>query len=103
MEIRMSTALRFSQDWLDKNAEHALAARSTLSFGLPIFDATVLGGQELQPHSIRAGDQPGKFFTWFPARRRCAPPVRRLESGRAFCSATQGKTSSRSTVRRWVA
>jgi len=58
------TALRFSQDWLDRDAEHAFAARSTLSFGLPIFDATVLGGQQLQPPFIRAATT-GKFFAWF--------------------------------------
>jgi len=58
------TALRFSQDWLDRDAEHAFAARSTLSFGLPIFGATVLSGQELQAPAIRAATT-GKFFAWF--------------------------------------
>jgi hemolysin activation/secretion protein len=35
------TALRFSQDWLDRDAERAFAARSTFSFGIPVLDATV--------------------------------------------------------------
>jgi hemolysin activation/secretion protein len=47
------TALRLSQSWLDRNAEHALALRSTLSFGLQALGATVT-------------DTPptGQFFTW---------------------------------------
>jgi hemolysin activation/secretion protein len=58
------TALRFSQNWLDRDAEHAFEVRSTLSFGLPIFDATMLRGQQLQPPFIRAATT-GKFFAWF--------------------------------------
>ncbi len=47
------TALRLSQSWLDRNAEHALALRSTLSFGLQALGATVT-------------DTPptGQFFAW---------------------------------------
>jgi hemolysin activation/secretion protein len=35
------TALRFSQDWLDRNAERVVALRSTFSFGIDAFGATV--------------------------------------------------------------
>ena len=49
------TALRWSQDWLDRDAEHAFAARSTLSVGLPIFGATVVSGATTT----------GQFFSWF--------------------------------------
>jgi hemolysin activation/secretion protein len=49
------TPLRFSQDWLDRDAEHAFAARSTLSFGLPIFGATVESGAATT----------AQFFSWF--------------------------------------
>jgi hemolysin activation/secretion protein len=47
------TALRLSQSWLDRNSEHALAMRSTFSFGLEALGATVT-------------DTPptGRFFTW---------------------------------------
>jgi len=38
------TALRLYQDWLDRDAEHAFAARSTLSFGLHALGSTVTGG-----------------------------------------------------------
>jgi len=47
------TALRFTQDYLDRDAEHALALRSTLSFGLPILGATVTS---MEPT--------GKFLSW---------------------------------------
>ena len=47
------TALRFSQSWLDRNADHALALRSTFSIGLPIFGATIT--QALPS---------GRFFVW---------------------------------------
>src|SRR5215469_1505300 len=49
------TALRLSQDWLDRDAEHAFAARSTFSFGLPIFGATQVSGATTT----------GQFFSWF--------------------------------------
>ena len=49
------TALRWSQDWLDRDAEHAFAARSTLSFGLPIFGSTAVSGATTT----------GQFFSWF--------------------------------------
>jgi hemolysin activation/secretion protein len=51
------TPLRFYQDWLDRDAEHAFAARSTFSLGLQTLGATVT-------------DMPGpgiptaKFFAW---------------------------------------
>jgi hemolysin activation/secretion protein len=47
------TALRFSQSWLDRDAEHALALRSTLSFGLETLGATVTN---MTPT--------GQFFAW---------------------------------------
>jgi len=53
------TALRFSQDWLDRDAEHAFAARSTLSFGLPVLGATVEHGQPAMSGTT------GEFFSWF--------------------------------------
>ena len=48
------TALRFSQSWLDRNAEHALALRSTFSVGLGAFGATVV--DTTLPSS--------RFFVW---------------------------------------
>jgi hemolysin activation/secretion protein len=39
------TMLRFYQDWLDRDADHAFNARSTLSFGLHAFDATITNTQ----------------------------------------------------------
>ena len=47
------TALRLYQDFLDRDAEHALALRSTLSFGLHALGATVTS----MPPT-------GKFFSW---------------------------------------
>ena len=47
------TALRLSQSWLDRDSEHALALRSTLSFGLQALGATVTD----TPPS-------GRFFAW---------------------------------------
>jgi hemolysin activation/secretion protein len=53
----VDTPLRLYADWLDRDAEHAFAARSTFSFGLRDFGATVT-------------DMPGRgiptaeFFTW---------------------------------------
>jgi hemolysin activation/secretion protein len=47
------TALRFTQSWLDRNAEHAFALRSTMSFGLQALGATVTN---LPPT--------GQFFAW---------------------------------------
>ena len=57
------TALRFYQDWLDRDAEHAFAARSTLSFGIDALGATVVdpaltGGPATGPAIT------GKFFDW---------------------------------------
>lgn len=54
------TALRFYQAWLDRNAERAFAARSTMSFGLPIIGATEPpSGTTLAP-----GTPSGTFFSW---------------------------------------
>ena len=47
------TALRLYQDWLDRDAEHALALRSTLSVGLHALGATVTS----MPPT-------GKFLSW---------------------------------------
>jgi hemolysin activation/secretion protein len=51
------TALRFYQDYLDRDAEHAFALRSTLSFGLPTLGATVTGGAS-------SATPTGNFFSW---------------------------------------
>ena len=49
------TALRLFQDWGERDAEHALALRSTFSIGLPALGATIND----------TGTQPsGKFFSW---------------------------------------
>jgi hemolysin activation/secretion protein len=47
------TALRFSQDWVQRDSKTVLAARSQFSFGLNLFDATV---------NDRAAD--GRFTSW---------------------------------------
>src|SRR5439155_25073433 len=49
--------VRLYQDWLDRDAEHAFAARSTFSFGLQTLDATVLS-------AAPTGTPTGKFFSW---------------------------------------
>ena len=51
------TPLRFYQDWLDRDAEHAFAARSTFSFGLPTLNATT-------PPSAPLGTPTANFFAW---------------------------------------
>src|SRR6202011_4525075 len=51
------TPLRLSQDWLDRDAEHAFAARSTFSFGLQTLGATVAS-----PPTF--GTPTGKYFFW---------------------------------------
>jgi hemolysin activation/secretion protein len=51
------TPMRLYQDWLDRDAEHAFAARSTFSFGLQAFNATVT-----RPPAI--GTPTANFFTW---------------------------------------
>ncbi len=58
------TALRLSQSWLDRNAEHALALRSTMSFGLQALGATVT-------------DTPptGQFFSLARASPVCPPDL----------------------------
>ena len=51
------TALRFSQSWLDRDAEHALALRSTMSLGLEALDATVTNmATNMTPT--------GQYFAW---------------------------------------
>ncbi|MEH2275565.1 MAG: ShlB/FhaC/HecB family hemolysin secretion/activation protein [Nostoc sp.] len=47
------TAIRFSQDWLQRDADRVLAARSQFSIGIGAFDATV---------NVTGTD--GQFFTW---------------------------------------
>ncbi|MEH2144229.1 ShlB/FhaC/HecB family hemolysin secretion/activation protein [Nostoc sp.] len=47
------TAIRFSQDWLQRDADRVLAARSQFSIGINAFDATV---------NVTGTD--GQFFTW---------------------------------------
>ena len=51
------TPLRLSLDWLDRDAEHAFAARSTFSFGLQTLGATVAS-----PPTF--GTPTGKYFFW---------------------------------------
>lgn len=46
------SVIRFSQDWLQRNAKQVLAARSQFSFGIDAFDATVNDGTD------------GRFFAW---------------------------------------
>ncbi len=51
------TALRFSQSWLDRDAEHALALRSTMSLGLEALGATVTNmATNMTPT--------GQYFAW---------------------------------------
>ncbi|MEH1931175.1 ShlB/FhaC/HecB family hemolysin secretion/activation protein [Nostoc sp.] len=47
------TVIRFSQDWLQRNATSVLAARSQFSFGLDAIDATV-----------NNSGTDGRFFSW---------------------------------------
>jgi hemolysin activation/secretion protein len=48
------TVLRFIQEWVSRSREQVLAARSTFSWGIDAFDATIHGG-----------DLPdGDFFSW---------------------------------------
>jgi hemolysin activation/secretion protein len=51
------TPMRLYQDWLDRDAEHAFAARSTFSFGLQAFNATVTS-------SAPVGTPTANFFAW---------------------------------------
>jgi len=52
------TALRFTQSWLDHDADHALGLRSTFSFGLNLLDATV------EPPIPGVATASGQFFSW---------------------------------------
>ncbi len=48
------TVIRFSQEWLSRTQDQVFAARSTFSFGLDLFGATINGG-----------DVPdGEYFAW---------------------------------------
>lgn len=47
------TVIRFSQDWLQRNANNVLAARSQFSFGIDAIDAT-----------INNSGTDGRFFSW---------------------------------------
>jgi len=49
--------VRLYQDWLDRDAEHAFAARSTFSFGLHTLGAT-------EPSSPPMGIPTGRYFSW---------------------------------------
>jgi hemolysin activation/secretion protein len=51
------TPFRLYQDWLDRDADHAFAARSTFSFGLQAFGATVTPSPPI-------GTPTANFFTW---------------------------------------
>ena len=53
----VATPVRLYQDWLDRDAEHAFAARSTLSFGTQSLGATVV-------ESTLPGTPTAKFFSW---------------------------------------
>jgi hemolysin activation/secretion protein len=55
--ITKVTPFRIYQDWLDRDAEHAFAARSTFSFGLQSLGATVTS-------SPPPGTPTGKYFAW---------------------------------------
>ena len=47
------TVVRLTQEWLNRHRRQVIAARSTFSFGIDAFDATVNGE-----------DEDGKFFSW---------------------------------------
>ncbi|MGH2415929.1 MAG: ShlB/FhaC/HecB family hemolysin secretion/activation protein, partial [Microcystaceae cyanobacterium] len=47
------TAVRFTQEWINRSTQRVLAARAQLSFGLPWFDATV-----------NESGIDGQFFSW---------------------------------------
>jgi len=49
------SVLRFSQEWLDRGANHVLALRSTFNFGMDMLDATDDG---------IASNPDAKFFSW---------------------------------------
>ena len=53
----VATPVRLYQDWLDRDAEHAFAARSTLSFGIQTLGATVV-------NTPFPGTPTAKFFSW---------------------------------------
>lgn len=51
------TPVRLYQDWLDRDAEDAFAARSTLSFGIQTLGATVI-------ETSLPGTPTAKYFSW---------------------------------------
>jgi len=53
----IATPLRLYQEWVDRDADHAFAARSTFSVGLPILGATV-------PSLPSVGTPTGNYFFW---------------------------------------
>jgi hemolysin activation/secretion protein len=53
----IATPLRLYQDWLDRDAEHAFATRSTFSVGLQTLGATVTPSPPI-------GTPTANFFTW---------------------------------------
>ncbi|MGF1529357.1 MAG: ShlB/FhaC/HecB family hemolysin secretion/activation protein [Candidatus Competibacterales bacterium] len=53
------SVLRFSQDWLLRQINQVIAARSTFSVGLPIFDATTNNNDDDVPDS-----PDGEFLAW---------------------------------------
>ena len=52
------TALRFTQSWLEHDADHALGLRSTFSFGLNLLDSTV------EPPIPGVATASSQFFSW---------------------------------------
>ena len=53
------TALRFYQDWLDRDANHAFAVHSTLSLGIDALGSTIVG-----PAFPGSPVITGRFFDW---------------------------------------
>ncbi|WP_216087071.1 ShlB/FhaC/HecB family hemolysin secretion/activation protein [Stanieria cyanosphaera] len=70
------TAIRFSQDWLDRKTNSVLAARSQFSFGIDAFDATV----------NNTGTD-GQFFAWLGQFQW----VRQLSSGTLLVTRINGQ------------
>ena len=52
------TVVRLVADWVDRSEDQVIAARSTLSWGLDAWDATVGKG------SLSGGEPDGKFIAW---------------------------------------
>ncbi|MEO1298679.1 MAG: ShlB/FhaC/HecB family hemolysin secretion/activation protein [Cyanobacteria bacterium J06636_16] len=59
--------LRFSQEWVNRDIDTVLAARSQFSLGLDVFDATVDDSSDFDPASGIPPDDTGtdgRFFAW---------------------------------------